>query len=340
MELKRIILLFAAGCVAFGSISCKKEEEEETKDYLYGAIHFTVPTFVSAGDVITMTPDGARHPDGGTLGYYWEISELDIKDTVRLEKDPATIPASYNFVVPDTLIKFTIKCAAFAEGYYELSSTEYTTAIHPERSIRGYDWTKAAGKFTDPRDNKVYPYTKIDTLDWFCKNLAYEGLGIQYDYSKNTSDVLGNFYTWDEALKACPEGWRLSSENDWLSIARTYGNESDFQKYQPFKGIAGKVMGGMRFNEENELLWEFWPAVKVTNDNYLCLLPFGYGSAGHYKGFAFTGFRNFAAFWTSDEYNSEQAVYRYIYEDKDIIYSTTGFKEDFLASVRCVRKAE
>lgn len=340
MDFKKIILLLAAGSVALGFISCKKEEEDETKSYLNGSFNFEAPAFVSVGDVVTFTPKGVTHPEGKPIGYYWEIEELGIIDTVKFETDPETVSSSYIFTVPDTLISFTIRGAAYATDYYETYSTKTTTAIHPEKSIRGYDWSKATGTFTDPRDSKIYPYTKIDTLEWFCKNLAYEGCGIPYDNSKATAGVLGNYYTWDEAMESCPEGWRLSSEDDWLCLARHYDADKDFQKYYSFDGIAGKVMGGMRFNEENELLWEFWPEVKVTNDDYLCILPFGYASSGNIKDFVFTGFRSFAAFWTSDEYDEEQAVFRYIYEDKDIIYASTGFKSDFLAPVRCVRKAE
>ena len=72
MELRKAILL-AAGCLAFGMISCSKDDEEETKEYLSGVIRFNVPAFVAAGDVVTMTPQGAKHPEGGSLGYYWEI---------------------------------------------------------------------------------------------------------------------------------------------------------------------------------------------------------------------------------------------------------------------------
>lgn len=340
MIYKKIVLPLVAVCLTIGLVCCKKETQEEIKSYLGGTMRFTVPIFVSAGDVITFVPQGARHPEGKPLGYYWEIGELGIKDTVKFETDPEAVSSSFTLTVPDTLISFSIKCAAFAEGYYDLSNTYSTTTIHPERSIRGYDWSKATNTFTDPRDSKIYPYTRIDTLEWFCKNLAYDGLGVSYDYSKATSNVFGNYYTWDEAVKACPKGWRLSGEDDWLSLAKHYDKDGEFSKYYALEGIAGNVMGNMRFNEENSLLWEFWPEVKVTNDDYLCILPFGYGSSGHLKDFTFTGFRSFAAFWTSDEYNAEQAVYRYIFEDKNTIFASTGFKSDFLATVRCVRKAE
>lgn len=338
MDYKKIIVLLAVGCMTLGAVSCKKEDEDEVKSYLSGALNFEVPSFVSAGDVITLTPKGAKHPEGKPLGYYWQIQELGIIDTVKFETDPETVSTSFKFAVPDTLISFTIKCAAFAKGYYELYNTKIATAIHPEKSVRGYDWSKAAGFFEDKRDHKLYPFTTIDTLDWFCKNLAFEGLGVSYDYSKSTADALGNYYTWDEAVAACPEGWRLSSENDWLDLARQYKEDGNFKKYSSFEGVAGNVMGDMRFNEENTQLWEFWPDVKITNDNYLCILPFGYGSSGNFKDFTFTGFRKFAAFWTADSYDKEQAVLRYFYEDQNIIYASTGFKSDFRAPVRCVRK--
>ena len=51
----------------------------------------------------------------------------------------------------------------------------------------------------------------------------------------------------------------------------------------------------------------------------------------------FTGVSEYAVFWTADE-AGEEAVVRYIYQDKDILYRGTMLKDEFAATVRCVKE--
>jgi len=337
MYFNKTVLLATLAIALLGSTSCSKDEEEEETKYLTGSMHFNLPAFVAPGDSLKFLAEGVSHPEDKPIGYVWTVAELDIRDTVRTESDPSSITSAFGFVVKDTLITLTVKCSAFAEGYTATTLSKTTIVLDAEKSIKGYDWSKSTGILVDSRDGRSYPYQRIGNTEWFCKNLAYPGLGAAYSGCETAGDVFGRLYSWNEATVACPEGWRLSSEDDWLALANRYLPENDFKKYGQFGSVAGNVMGDMRFNEENELLWEFWPTVKVTNDDNLCLLPFGYASAGHRQSLEYYGFRKFATFWTTDEFNEDQAIYRYIYEDKDIIYSASGYKADFLASVRCVR---
>lgn len=336
MKFKHICLLLALAA-SLAAVSCKKEEEEELNDYLYGSVYFTVPQFVRAGDHVTLSPTGVRRPDYGTLGYAWAVTPTSQIDTSRFEKDPATKKADWEYVVPDTLITLQIKCTAFADGYYTSSCTQETTVVDPDNSVRGLDFSSASGVFTDPRDNKQYPYVSLDGRDWFARNLAWEGAGVPYDYCPAVKDVFGMYYNWNEAAAACPDGWTLPSEADWVALATRYNPEGNFQPQETFEGVAGHLMGSATFNDEEEFLWEYWPTVNVTNDDHLYVLPYGYAAAGHAGKYGFTGFREFAVFWTADEYDEEMSIYRYFFMDKPGIYANAGSKEGFLAPVRCVR---
>lgn len=336
MKFKHICLLLALAA-SLAAVSCKKEEEEELSDYLYGSVYFTIPQFLQAGDNVTLSPTGVRRPDGGSLGYAWAVTPTSQIDTSRREADPASKSPDLIYTVPDTLVTLQVKVTAFASGYYTSSCTQETTVIDPQNSVRGLDFSTASGVFTDPRDNKQYPYMTLGGVDWFARNLAWEGAGQPYDYCPAVKDVFGMYYTWNEAVQACPEGWSLPSDADWAALAARYNPEGGFQPRETFEGVAGRLMGNATLNDEEEALWEYWPNVTITNDDHLSILPYGYAAAGHAGKYGFTGFREFAVFWTADEYDADMALYRYLFMDKTGVYANAGYKDDFLAPVRCIR---
>ncbi len=69
--------------------------------------------------------------------------------------------------------------------------------------------------FTDSRDNKRYRVKDIgDGTVWFLDNLTYNSKKL---------------YTWDEAMKACPSGWRLPTHSEWSALNRVWAaNKKDF----------------------------------------------------------------------------------------------------------------
>lgn len=68
------------------------------------------------------------------------------------------------------------------------------------------------GSFTDPRDGQTYKTVKIGDQVWMAENLKYER-------SADRVRKTGASYTWDSALVACPDGWRLPNKEELESIA-------------------------------------------------------------------------------------------------------------------------
>src|SRR5262245_5816625 len=78
--------------------------------------------------------------------------------------------------------------------------------------------------FTDPRDGYRYPVVVVGSLRWFAENLRFATADSRCYWSDQANcEDHGRLYRWDDAMRACPGGWRLPSENDWRALERTLG---------------------------------------------------------------------------------------------------------------------
>lgn len=86
--------------------------------------------------------------------------------------------------------------------------------------------------FTDPRDGYRYPVVTIGGLRWFAENLRYRTADSRcYENDDANCEDHGRLYRLDDALKACPAGWRVPSEEDWRDLERTLGmSEAEIEK--------------------------------------------------------------------------------------------------------------
>ena len=339
MRLKSIILTGIAA-ILITLPACKdKEEETTTKEYLTGSLSFTVPAYVQKGEVYSLTPSGVKNPGTGEssdVGYYWTTSwESSKKDTTKTEADKAG-DGTYKLTIPSKVGSFTVSCVAFATGYYTTSNTASFSVVDPalDSTIAGA-YTGKEWIFTDPRDGNKYYTTTLDGKIWMKNNLFYSKSGVSYESSKAIDAVLGRFYTWSEAVSACPDGWHLPSEAEFTALANSVAPEGKtFSEKESFIGVAGSLMVDAKFLGTR--MWEYWPQVKITNKAGFSALPAGYAvdSDGITK---FTGVDNYATFWTSGSESEDTGFCRYIYVKQNDVLVGARDKESFRASVRCVK---
>lgn len=359
MNLKKLSYIILAGVLLFGANSCKDDDETTVLPTLEGNLNFSVPAYVKPNTKITMTPKGVTHPDGEELGYYWKVSPSMPKyDTTRfengLDKNGKPSDGSFTHTFSDTLKTYTVYAYAYAAGYTASSDSDYCTVVSGglEESITNLNISKVSSS-KEVIAGKTYYYTTIGGNDWMMTNADNTNAGAPYYNCKAMNDVFGRYYSYEEALTICPEGWTLPTDADWVALAKAAGADATAETYENIEGVAAKLMGNAYFNDVK--MWEYWPAVgDITNETGMSIIPTGFVMLGtkvsdakedpnlelNYPNALFKGYTEYACFWTADAVANEDgmAYYRYFICNQPNMMIGKADQNAFGASVRCVRK--
>lgn len=338
MKICKILpLALLAGCLFLQGCN---DDDDTTKSYLSGALSLRFPQYVEPGFSKTFYIDTMMtmsRSDSGIVGYYFKDPVSGEYDTLYTAQGEF-VKHYYTVTVPDTLDNLTLTFGAFAESdYYGTSTTATFTVVKPgldgNGSITNFAIEPDDQSFVDERDGTEYYYTTVDGIDWMRQNLSWAGSGHSYYDCDAMSLIFGRYYTWEEAVEACPPGWRLPSDAEVVALGERFGTEASGQS--DIKDVAGDMMEDLYFNGTK--MWEYWREVKITNDARLSVMPVGYATVNDGE-LDFDGLYYYAAFWTSDT-SGDRGAFRYIYQDKDVLYYGLTSRTDIAASVRCVREA-
>lgn len=184
---------------------------------------------------------------------------------------------------------------------------------------------KEIGVMTDERDGRTYKWVMIDGLQWFGENLQYD-VGekkMTIHGEEIYSNYNGRFYTFSQANSACPNGWHLPSDNEWLKLDKAAGVEPgslDTYGFVSRDGIDVEPSKELRNNPD--LMFYAHLAGALTKDEYGLFKPFET--------------RKRAYFWTSTKSDEVTATIRWIgHEFGGIVRDAMGV-ESYL-SCRCVK---
>jgi uncharacterized protein (TIGR02145 family)/uncharacterized repeat protein (TIGR02543 family) len=170
--------------------------------------------------------------------------------------------------------------------------------------------------FTDSRDSKSYKKVTIGGMTWMAENLNYDvpdnTTDVCYENSADSCAKYGRLYNWSTAMAACPVGWRLPSDAEWMALTDADGGSST-------AGTKLKARDGW-YNNGNG-----------TDDYGFAALPGGGGNSD--GGFSYAS--NYGYWWSSTEYDAERAWYRRMFYGFELVYRD-GLDKTYLFSVRCV----
>ncbi|SOD15627.1 major paralogous domain-containing protein [Fibrobacter sp. UWB16] len=168
------------------------------------------------------------------------------------------------------------------------------------------------GELTDTRDGQVYKTVKIGDQVWMAENLNYEN-GNSLCYSDDTTECSksGRLYIWDDAKDVCPSGWHLPDLLEWDVLYSAVGSRKETARN--LKSTSG------------------W----TENGNGVDAYGFSALPVVFWDGSQFFTEGSYSMFWTSTEWNADNAYMQEFYMLSDSIQNGPLPKK-MAVSVRCI----
>jgi len=193
------------------------------------------------------------------------------------------------------------------------------SALFIVTSVYSFTFGQEAGSLTDPRDGRVYKTVKIDDQVWMAENLAFKtesGCSV-YEDVKDYQKTHGYLYTWEAATKACPDGWRLPSMQDWWYLSNFLG---------------GDEQSGGKLKQTGTTSWES-PNAGATNSSGFTAL-----ASGRSEDKALEHLGKTAFFWTNVDDDDATSWCGALYHDRaDLALYPVEKLNGF--SVRCIKNS-
>jgi uncharacterized protein (TIGR02145 family) len=252
----------------------------------------------------------------------WDLvvgSSRDNPEDMELLSDGTGIVDTKGITYKTESGRFYLAHPKKAESYkYEVSGSMLTLTKDDGTILRYIDFKRkkppSFTNFTDSRNSNTYKTAKMsDGKVWFAENLNYAAEGSKcYDNKEENCQKYGRLYDWAMAVKACPKGWHLPSEEEWKGLGIVNGKHL---KAKDWKG-----MNSFGF----EAHWEGTDA-------------FGFAALPSGNGFPDGRFDNVgevSGWWGSSEDDSDGAYNIIVYRNE-----TSGAYPDkcYFFSVRCIQ---
>jgi uncharacterized protein (TIGR02145 family) len=171
--------------------------------------------------------------------------------------------------------------------------------------------------FRDPRGGQVYQTVRIGDQWWMAQNLNFRiGKSFYYLHDSSYASPYGRLYYYEDAVKACPAGWHLPTDEEWTVLTDYLGGS----------GVAANKM-----KKTDGRNWDYF-SKDDKNESGFSALPGGCQSSDWEFGMMrFLGF-----WWTATAVDELSAWNRHMECGKGEVSRNAVKKTDGL-SVRCLK---
>lgn len=207
----------------------------------------------------------------GKDGQEYEVNALDVLE--KLQKNNVDFIICAKEKNGDVLAEAVLKASKYEEVKKKILEREEASRKREEESkIFFADIEK--GTFEDPRDHHVYRTGTIVGEAWIADDLVY-GVDVPpCDTSAHNSECdlssswykapKGKKYTWKEAQKACPDGWRLPTIDDFTG--KRFGKFNRGSGYIDVESAPGYWSSSVKKDSGEERLMVFQFIVQHEED--------------------------------------------------------------------------
>ena len=159
-------------------------------------------------------------------------------------------------------------------------------------------------------EGETYKTVKIGGQEWMAENMNYSVDGSHcYNDEKDNCKEYGRLYSFKDAKKVCPDGWRLPTSADVSSLTRVVKKSSLLRSTSGWTSKASKGLNFWGFNAK--------PAGGKENSDYFDLKTSAY-------------------FWLDEDVSGGASVFWIGYYEESPSVVTRNVNNEF--SVRCVKK--
>jgi len=178
----------------------------------------------------------------------------------------------------------------------------------------------------DPRDKQIYRTVKIGTQNWMAENLSFKSDGSRcYGDNERNCERYGRQYNWEEAMKACPSGWHLPSDEEWETLVKYVDPNAGSGCCNNRAGTKLKSKSGWNEYEGR--------SGNGTDEYGFSALPGGHG----YDNGSFRNVGDYGGWWSSTENDAARAYGRGVNNQSSTVYRGGLSGKSYRYSVRCLR---
>lgn len=173
------------------------------------------------------------------------------------------------------------------------------------------------GSFEDPRDGHVYRTVEVNGRTWMAENILYQDSTFNADVGciDDSCKIGGRFYTAPDASRACPEGWRIPTNEDFESLGAP---DNDFTRHFSQIGGTGSIIN-----------------ISSTNESGLTFLPIGDYSRDTDNHFWKQG--EWTLFWSREKEDENWKYYTASIYSTNVYFSNPVLSDKPRNSVRCIK---